>query len=46
MKQLELDPWQHDIADRFAVGTEHVGEVTKVTNFGVFVARYSCKCFS
>lgn len=38
MKQLELDPWQHDIADRFAVGTEHVGEVTKVTNFGVFVA--------
>jgi small subunit ribosomal protein S1 len=37
MKQLELDPWQHDIAERFAVGTEHVGEVTKVTNFGVFV---------
>jgi len=38
MKQLELDPWQHDIAERFAVGTEHVGDVTKVTNFGVFVA--------
>jgi small subunit ribosomal protein S1 len=38
MKQLELDPWQHDIADRFAVGTEHGGAVTKVTNFGVFVA--------
>ncbi len=38
MKQLELDPWQHDIAERFAPGTEHVGEVTKVTNFGVFVA--------
>jgi small subunit ribosomal protein S1 len=38
MKQLEIDPWQHEIADRFGVGTEHEGEVTKVTNFGVFVA--------
>jgi small subunit ribosomal protein S1 len=38
MKQLELDPWQHEIADRFGVGTEHTGEITKVTNFGVFVA--------
>jgi small subunit ribosomal protein S1 len=38
MKQLELDPWQHEIADRFAVGTEHEGTVTKVTNFGVFVS--------
>ncbi|MCC7137076.1 MAG: 30S ribosomal protein S1 [Planctomycetes bacterium] len=38
MKQLELDPWQHEIADRFAVGTEHTGDVTKVTNFGVFVS--------
>jgi len=38
MKQLELDPWQHDIAERFGVSTEHVGDVTKVTNFGVFVS--------
>jgi small subunit ribosomal protein S1 len=38
MKQLELDPWQHEIAERFNVGTEHTGEITKVTNFGVFVA--------
>jgi small subunit ribosomal protein S1 len=38
MKQLELDPWQHEIADRFAVATEHEGTVTKVTNFGVFVS--------
>jgi small subunit ribosomal protein S1 len=38
MKQLELDPWQHDIADRFAASTEHEGKVTKVTNFGVFVS--------
>ncbi len=37
MKQLELDPWQHEIAERFGVATEHDGEVTKVTNFGVFV---------
>jgi small subunit ribosomal protein S1 len=38
LKQLELDPWQHDISERFGVGTEHEGTVTKVTNFGVFVA--------
>jgi small subunit ribosomal protein S1 len=38
LKQLELDPWQNEIAQRFGVDTEHEGEVTKVTNFGVFVA--------
>jgi small subunit ribosomal protein S1 len=38
MKQLELDPWQHDIAERFGPNTEHIGEITKVTNFGVFVS--------
>jgi small subunit ribosomal protein S1 len=37
LKQLELDPWQKEILERFAVGTEHVGTVTKVTNFGIFV---------
>jgi small subunit ribosomal protein S1 len=38
VKQLELDPWQHDISERFGPNTEHEGTVTKVTNFGVFVS--------
>jgi small subunit ribosomal protein S1 len=38
LKQLELDPWQKEILERFGPETEHVGSVTKVTNFGVFVA--------
>jgi small subunit ribosomal protein S1 len=38
LKQLELDPWQKEILERFGPETEHVGTVTKVTNFGVFVA--------
>jgi small subunit ribosomal protein S1 len=37
MKQLELDPWQGHIRERFAPESEHVGVVTKVTNFGIFV---------
>jgi small subunit ribosomal protein S1 len=37
LKQLELDPWQKEILERFAPHTEHVGTVTKVTNFGIFV---------
>ncbi len=37
MKQLELDPWQQEILERFAVETEHAGVVTKVTNFGIFI---------
>ena len=38
IKQLELDPWQDEILKRFGPETEHAGMVTKVTNFGVFVA--------
>ena len=37
MKQLEEDPWENDIPKRFAPGNTVHGEVTKVTNFGVFV---------
>ncbi|HCC99927.1 MAG TPA: 30S ribosomal protein S1, partial [Planctomycetaceae bacterium] len=37
LKQLEEDPWEADIPKRFAPGNTVHGEVTKVTNFGVFV---------
>ncbi|MBN1419702.1 MAG: 30S ribosomal protein S1, partial [Planctomycetes bacterium] len=37
MKQLVEDPWLHDIPDRYTVGHLVEGEVTKITNFGVFV---------
>ncbi len=37
LKQLEEDPWETDIPKRFAPGNTVHGEVTKVTNFGVFV---------
>ena len=38
MKQLQLDPWQDEILKKYAPETEHDGTVTKVTNFGMFVA--------
>ncbi len=37
LKQLELDPWQKEILEKFKPETEHAGAVTKVTNFGIFV---------
>ncbi|MFP6702080.1 MAG: S1 RNA-binding domain-containing protein, partial [Planctomycetaceae bacterium] len=37
LKQLEEDPWETDIPKRFSPGSTVHGEVTKVTNFGVFV---------
>ena len=37
IKQLTEDPWTTDIPSRFRVGEELEGEVTKITNFGVFV---------
>tara|TARA_Y100000588_G_scaffold253194_1_gene267716 strand:- start:8 stop:910 length:903 start_codon:yes stop_codon:yes gene_type:complete len=37
LKQLEEDPWETDIPERFAPGSTVHGEVTKVTNFGVFI---------
>jgi len=38
MKQLEQDPWQDDIPRRYGPGDIVAGRVTKITNFGVFVA--------
>ncbi|WP_339910778.1 30S ribosomal protein S1 [Symmachiella dynata] len=37
LKQLEEDPWEKDIPDRFQPGSIVQGKVTKLTNFGVFV---------
>jgi len=37
LKQLEEDPWAYDIPSRFHIGDTVNGEVTKTTNFGVFV---------
>jgi len=37
MKQLAIDPWKTEIAERYKVGDVVVGTVTKITNFGVFV---------
>ncbi|MCU0726232.1 MAG: 30S ribosomal protein S1 [Planctomycetes bacterium] len=38
MKQLDEDPWQTVIPYKYKIGTRAVGTVTKLTNFGVFVA--------
>ncbi len=37
MKQLEEDPWDHEIPQKFRPNSVHRGRVTKITNFGVFV---------
>ena len=37
IKQLEEDPWVRKIPEKYEVGTVVPGEVTKITNFGVFV---------
>jgi small subunit ribosomal protein S1 len=37
LKQLNGDPWETRIPDRFKPGTIVRGKVTKITNFGVFV---------
>ena len=37
IKQLEEDPWVRKIPEKYEVGTIVPGEVTKITNFGVFV---------
>jgi small subunit ribosomal protein S1 len=37
LKQLEEDPWNRQIPEKYEVGTVVAGEVTKITNFGVFV---------
>src|SRR5690606_29554021 len=37
LKQLQEDPWEHDIPNRYQPGDLVKGKVTKITNFGVFV---------
>jgi small subunit ribosomal protein S1 len=37
MKQLEDDPWSTNIPEKYQPGQIVSGEVTKITNFGVFV---------
>jgi small subunit ribosomal protein S1 len=37
IKQLDDDPWHTSIPSKFVPGAVFVGEVTKITNFGVFV---------
>ena len=37
MKQMNPDPWEGDIPDRYHPGETKTGKVTKLTNFGVFV---------
>ncbi len=37
MKQMNDDPWENDIPNRYQPGQVIKGDVTKITNFGVFV---------
>ena len=37
LKQLDNDPWDGDIPDKYQPGQLVTGKVTKITNFGVFV---------
>ncbi len=37
LKQMDEDPWSHDIPNRYQPGQVIKGQVTKITNFGVFV---------
>lgn len=37
LKQLEPDPWQNDIPERFKLGSEVKGKVLTITDFGIFV---------
>jgi small subunit ribosomal protein S1 len=37
LKQLDQDPWDHDIPNKYQPGQVVSGKVTKITNFGVFV---------
>jgi small subunit ribosomal protein S1 len=41
LKQLSEDPWATDIPSRYQPGQVVTGEVTKITNFGVFVGLES-----
>ena len=37
IKQLDADPWTTDIPERYKPGQKITGNVTKITNFGVFI---------
>ena len=37
LKQLQENPWETTIPDKYAEGTEMTGKVSKVVSFGVFV---------
>lgn len=37
LKQLAGDPWETTIPEKYQPGTQVIGKVTKITNFGVFV---------
>jgi small subunit ribosomal protein S1 len=37
LKQLEQDPWGHDIPEKFKLGSEVMGKVLTITDFGIFV---------
>ncbi|MGB2615062.1 MAG: 30S ribosomal protein S1 [Phycisphaerae bacterium] len=37
LKQLDEDPWERKIPEKYVAGAVVKGQVTKVTNFGVFV---------
>lgn len=37
LKQLDNDPWETEIPTKYQIGTIVTGNVTKITNFGVFV---------
>jgi len=37
LKQLSEDPWESEIPNKYLVGADLDGKVTKITNFGVFV---------
>ncbi len=37
IKQLEGDPWENDIPNKYQVGSIVKGKITKLTNFGAFV---------
>jgi small subunit ribosomal protein S1 len=37
LKQLESDPWVHDIPEKFKLGSEVKGKVLRITDFGIFV---------
>ena len=38
VKQLDADPWETDIPERYKSGQKLSGKITKITNFGVFIS--------